>query len=140
KPLMLHTNKYLPSLGGKRWEEDEDAIFPNNAIGADARLLIKRSKIQASIILRESDDTAKYDLFQRLNTGGSQLSPQEVRNCILVMVNRDFYSWLRELADFKPFRSCIALSDRPVEESYDLELALRFLILVRIRTKEISQI
>jgi hypothetical protein len=135
-PLILEKTKYLPSLHNISWDGDDDS----KPLPPEARLLIKRSKISASIILRESDETAKYDLFQRLNTGGSQLSPQEVRNCILVMVNRDFYSWLRELADFKPFRSCIALSDRPVEESYDLELALRFLILVRIRTKEISQI
>jgi hypothetical protein len=49
-------------------------------------------KIDVSIILRESDEYAKYELFQRLNTGGTPLSPQEVRNAILVMVNRGFYS------------------------------------------------
>jgi len=83
-PLILEGTKYLPSLAKKRWAEPDDSV---NTIGAEHRLLIKRAKIEASIILRESDATAKYDLFQRLNTGGSQLSPQEVRNCILVMLN-----------------------------------------------------
>ena len=128
EPLVLDETKYLPSLGGVTWDNDE----VHKALPTEARLLVKRSKISASIILRESDETAKYDLFQRLNTGGSQLSPQEVRNCILVMINSDLYSWLRELADFLPFRNCIALSDRPIEESYDLELALRFLVFVRM--------
>ena len=67
---------------------------------ADTRLLIKRSKVSVSIILRESDETTKYDLFQRLNTGGSQLSDQEVRNCVMVMLNRKLYFWLRGLADY----------------------------------------
>jgi len=138
-PLVLHPTKYLPSLGGKKWE-DENELFPNDAIGTDARLLIKRSKIQASIILRESDETAKYDLFQRLNTGGSQLSPQEVRNCILVMLNREFYGWLRSLADYEPFKNCIALSDRPVEEAYDVELVLRFVIFSRMDLKDLKEI
>jgi hypothetical protein len=138
-PLVLQPTKYLPSLGGKKWE-DENALFPHNVIGTDARLLIKRSKIQASIILRESDETAKYDLFQRLNTGGSQLSPQEVRNCILVMLNREFYWWLRSLADYEPFKNCIALSDRPVEEAYDVELVLRFIILSRMDLDDLKEI
>lgn len=140
KPLVLNATKYLPSLRGKRWEEEDDSLFPHNAIGSDARLLIKRSKIQASIILRESDATAKYDLFQRLNTGGSELSPQEVRNCILVMLNRDFYWWLRAMADYEPFKNCVALSDHPVEEAYDVELVLRFIILSFIVLEDLKDI
>ena len=38
-----------------------------------------------AIILRESEERTKYELFQRLNTGGSQLSDQEVRNAIDVV-------------------------------------------------------
>ena len=135
KPLVLERTKYLPSLEGKTWNEDAPATLP-----AEAKLIIKRSKIAASIILRESDETAKYDLFQRLNTGGSELSPQEVRNCILVMLNRRLYQWLRELADYEPFKACVALSDRPVEQAYDMELVLRFVIFSRIELDDIKQV
>ena len=93
-----------------------------------------------SIILKESDETAKYDLFQRLNTGGSDLSPQEVRNCILVMLNKEFYTWLQELASYEPFQECISLSDRPLKESYDLELALRFIIFTLIEEQDLHQL
>jgi hypothetical protein len=140
KPLVLEDTKYLPSLKGKRWDDEEDALFPDNGIGSNARLLIKRSKIHVSIILRESDDTAKYDLFQRLNTGGSQLSPQEVRNCVLVMLNRDLYWWFRSLADYGPFMNCVALSERPIEEAYDIELVLRFVIFSRKKVEELKEI
>jgi hypothetical protein len=49
------------------------------------------------------------------------------------MLNRKLYWWLRKLADYEPFISCIALSDRPIEEAYDLELVLRFVLLSRIK-------
>jgi hypothetical protein len=135
-PLVLESTKYLPSLAGKRWDDPSDG----HSIPQDARLVIKRSKIAANIILRESDDSAKYDLFQRLNTGGSQLSPQEVRNCILVMLNRNFYTWLRGLADYETFKACAALSDRPIEEAYDTELALRFVIFSRIGIDDLKNV
>jgi hypothetical protein len=136
-PLVLGATKYLPSLKGKVWEDPDSE---EKSLPADARLLIKRSKISASIILRESDETAKYDLFQRLNTGGSQLSPQEVRNCILVMLNRDFYAWLRELADYEPFKTCVSLSDRPIEEAYDIELVLRFVVFYRMALDDLREV
>ncbi len=136
-PLTLSGTKYLPSLEGKRWNNPDDE---DNSFSQELRLIIKRSKISVSIILKESDETAKYDLFQRLNTGGSDLSPQEVRNCILVMLNKDFYNWLQSLASYESFQECIALSERPLSESYDLELALRFLIFSDIDVVELNQL
>jgi hypothetical protein len=136
-PLILTGTKYLPSLEGKKWNNPEDE---DNSFSQELRLIIKRSKINVSIILKESDETAKYDLFQRLNTGGSDLSPQEVRNCILVMLNKDFYTWLQSLASYEPFQECISLSDRPLKESYDLELALRFIIFALIEEQELQQL
>ncbi|WP_226882819.1 DUF262 domain-containing protein [Enterobacter hormaechei] len=69
-PLVLSGTKYLPSLENKKWEgEGELGDNDPNSIGQNLRLTIKRSKLNVSIILKESDETAKYDLFQRLNTG-----------------------------------------------------------------------
>ena len=129
EPLVLDSTRYLPSLGGYKWDDPDDL---EHSLDASQRLLIKRAKIDVSIILRESEPKAKYELFQRLNTGGSLLSDQEVRNAILVMVNRDFYLWLRELSRDVAFSECIALSDRALDEQYDMELALRFLVFRRM--------
>jgi hypothetical protein len=71
----------------------------------------------------------KYELFNRLNTGGSIATPQEVRNCILLMLNRDLYDLLRSLANQENFKACIALSDKLYEEQYDMELVLPFILL-----------
>ena len=124
-PLILEKTKYLPLLDGKKWNDPDDQ---ENSLTPEQRLLIKRSKIDVSIVLRESDDIAKFELFQRLNTGGSDLTPQEVRNCILVMVNPGLYEWLRELANYPQFQEAISISEKNLIEQYDLELALRFLI------------
>lgn len=124
-PLTLEKTKYLPSLEGKRWE---DEAHPDQSFNAVQRLLVKRSKIDVSIILKESDDAAKYELFQRLNAGGSQLSDQELRNSIIIMLNRDFFRWLETLSEDRNFQECVALSDRAVEERYDMELVLRYLV------------
>lgn len=124
-PLTLEGTSYLPSLQGRRWEDD---AHPDQSLNTTQRLLVKRAKISVSIILKESDESAKYELFQRLNTGGSMLSDQEVRNSILVMLNRDFYRWVKKLSEDTNFTTCVALSDRAVEEQYDMELVLRFII------------
>jgi len=58
------------------------------------------------------------------NTGGSMLSDQEVRNSLLVMLNRRLYNWMKELSRDQGFVSCVGLPDRAIEEQYDMELVL----------------
>jgi hypothetical protein len=106
------------------WEDDD---HPDQSFTNPQRLLIKRAKIDVSIILKESDEQTKFELFQRLNTGGSPLSDQEMRNSLLVMLNRDLFRWTKTLSDDQNFQQCIALSDRAIDEQYDMELVLRFL-------------
>ncbi|CAM2070134.1 DUF262 domain-containing protein [Sulfidibacter corallicola] len=127
KPLILGATKYLPSLENKTWQQDEDQE-PFNAFSQTERLFIKRAKLPVSIILKESDKSSKYELFQRLNTGGSPLSDQEVRNCLLVRMNPDLYRNLRKMADYDDFKDCTSLTDKALAEQYDLELVLRFVI------------
>lgn len=119
--LTLKRTKYLPSLDGKKWDHSDPSI----AIGRSNQLIIRRAKIDLKIILRESSESSKYELFQRLNTGGSQLSDQELRNAILIMVNPDAFRWIESLADNPDFQDCIGLSDRMMSERYDLDLVTR---------------
>lgn len=65
-----------------------------------------------NIVLDKSDDTAKYELFQRLNTGGSKAVDQEVRNALLLMNNPEFLEWMEELSKNEDFRNCVPMSDR----------------------------
>ena len=67
---------YLPSLEGKYWQNDEDN---NNSFDQTQRLIIKRAKLGVQIIKKESDKDTKFELFQRLNTGGTALTEQEMQ-------------------------------------------------------------
>lgn len=104
------------------------------------RLLIKRAKIQASIILKESDESSKYDLFQRLNTGGTGLTPQETRNCILISINQPLYERLRDLSKDENFINCVRLNGNKEEEQYDMDLILRFLVFRSLEEKKLKEI
>lgn len=78
----------LPSLAGKRWEDSDQ--LTSDGIGKTQQLQIKRARLRVEILKMESHPHAKFELFQRINTGGSQLSEQEVRNCTAIMLNRQF--------------------------------------------------
>jgi len=54
-PLILEATVYLPSLAGKSWQ---NAHKPKLALTTAQQLLIKRAKIDVSIILKESNDSA----------------------------------------------------------------------------------
>jgi uncharacterized protein with ParB-like and HNH nuclease domain len=136
EPLTLEETKYLPSLRDKKWDNSED---PENSFTPSQRLFIKRSKLDVKIILKESDEKSQYELFQRLNTGGSPLSDQELRNCILIMENRKMFSWLSELAKDEGFEQCIVLTDRAKEEQYDMDLALRFVVFRTLDAEEVKK-
>lgn len=120
----LTKTKFLPSLEGKWWESED----VDNSLTEAQRRYIKRSKLDITIIDKTSDINAKYELFQRLNTGGTRLSHQEIRNCLLVMINEPFYRQLREMNDNQSFRNCIPLSDNSLEEQGDMEFIIRYLV------------
>lgn len=133
-PLILKGTKYLPALEGKRWEEDGTGT----SIGVANQRLIRRAKFDVQIVLRESSESTKYELFQRLNTAGTQLSDQELRNAILVMINSDAYEWILELAGDLNFQICTPLSDRALDRQDNLELVTRFLVLRRLKESQLK--
>jgi hypothetical protein len=125
--LQLNGTKYLPSLDGYFWESKaEGELEVPDAI----KLSFKRSKLNFTIILSESDKRAKFEVFQRLNTGGSNASNQEIRNNVMLMLNEPIYKWFFELSEFQPFQNSISLSERLYFEQYHMELLLRYIALV----------
>jgi len=115
--------EYLRELEGIGWSD----TTPDATSNLDDRLQrdFKRAKLSFSIIKRESDPNAKFDLFQRLNAG-STLSLQEARNCLLIMVNRPAYLVLSELTQDGSFNDCISVSEQKENAAYKSELVLRF--------------
>jgi hypothetical protein len=94
------------------------------------KLRIKRSSVRTVIIKRQSKSFLRYEMFKRLNTGGSILAPQEIRNCSSRMLGEPgikFYTFLQERTSYLNFKTCIdPLSQSEKEQKGDEELVLRF--------------
>lgn len=71
----------------------------------------------------KSDLKVRYDLFERLNTGGIELHPQEIRNCVLRGKFRDD---LKELAGNKDFLRAVRLPESEQQSAHYEECVLRF--------------
>ena len=84
------------------------------------------------ILKRPSDDQTKFDLFQRLNAGGTQANAQELRNCIVLMVNGEYYRAIKEAADQPFFQAVLAVTEDQVERQRHMEYAMRFLVHVNV--------
>ncbi len=85
---------------------------------------IRKRSIRAIVILNESDDEIRYEVFERLNLGSIQLTPQEIRNNTL---RGRFNDLLKELAADETFRSLINLRLKSDQNNMaHEELILRF--------------
>ncbi|QXL84495.1 DUF262 domain-containing protein [Comamonas sp. NLF-1-9] len=130
-PSYLEATKYLPSLRNTVWESSEaipDLPIDEQApLDKTAQLSIRRARIGVEILKRPSDNKTKFDLFQRLNSGGTPANPQELRNCVIIMVNAGYFAFLKELATSPAFRTAISLTDEQEERQKHLEYLCRFL-------------
>lgn len=94
------------------------------------RLRIKRSPIRTVVIKKQSQGFLRYEMFKRLNTGGANLEPQEIRNCSARMVGEagiKFYNFLVELSLSNDFAACAEYLPQPDKEKKGAEeLVLRF--------------
>lgn len=134
-PLTLQKTDYLPSFAGVQWDNEVAEL----SFTKEQQLFFKRARMDVIIMKKESDPNTKYELFQRLNTGGSLLSDQEVRNCLMIMTNKKFYEFVMELDEESSFRNCLPISDRRTDEQYRVELLLRLLIPKYIDWEKIGQ-
>lgn len=124
-PSVLEGTKFLPSLEGMLWE-----LAPKDKgkeIGKALQIQIKRARLRVEILKPESDPTAKYELFQRLNTGGVGLSEQEVRNCVAVMLNKSLYDWMVVASTHPSFVSTTEQTTEALKQQAAVELVLRFI-------------
>lgn len=132
KAIPLTSGDYLKGLQGLVWDEtahhDQEAVANSSVHGLDAaqRRIFKRARLDFQIVQKESDEQAKFDLFQRLNSG-TRLSEQEARNCLAVMLDPSFLQWLESLARRSSFDKTVDISERKEQEAYGLESALRYL-------------
>lgn len=89
----------------------------------DDRQRLEDSIIHATVFKQEDpdDDRSIYFVFERLNTGGSKLYPQEIRSCVSY---GSFIEFLRETNEDHEWRTVFGPQSK---RQKDQELILRFL-------------
>lgn len=118
--LTLTGCDLVPELDGKSFSD----------LPLTLRLRLKRASIRVIVIKRQSSAFLRFEMFKRLNTGGSLLAPQEIRNVTARILGDEgiqFYEFLQDLAKLDSFQTCtstLAAADR--DQKADEELVLRF--------------
>ena len=113
KVFKLGSVTYLHDLEGQGFD-DLAAMF---------RRRLNSAQFVAHVIDPQTPYRVKFDIFRRINTGGSPLSAQEIRHCMSDARSRAF---LKALVNDKSFSTATGggLTGHP--RMADLEMALRF--------------
>lgn len=110
----------LPSLEG----------FSAKTLPSRYVLNLKRAVCRVEVIKWNSKWDMRYELFNRLNTGGSILNEQEIRNCIFRGGLKKFYAFIDEAKNNETFRKVTALSSKQKQRLVDEDLIVRYVALV----------
>lgn len=115
--------EYLKDLEGLTYDTLE----------APVRRRFSSTQIVAHVIEPQTPDEVKYDIFNRVNTGGSPLTAQEIRHCMSKAISRDFLKSLVERDSFDRATTFTfwtkdqnGLLVRDNQRMADREMALRF--------------
>ncbi|MFD3165185.1 DUF262 domain-containing protein [Herpetosiphon sp. NSE202] len=100
--------------------------FTANSLPQKLSLSLKRAVCRIEIIRWNSKVDMRYELFNRLNTGGSILTDQEIRNCIFRGKSVHFNNYLKKLSGNMKFINLIQPTEKQESELYLEELVLRF--------------
>ncbi|AZG35779.1 MULTISPECIES: GmrSD restriction endonuclease domain-containing protein [Shewanella] len=87
------------------------------------QFMLQTRPLRITVLNDRSDFNVRYDLFERLNTGGVTLHEQEIRNCVYIGPFNDFIKDLSVNSDFRAVVKMTANAER--SGSYE-ELVLRF--------------
>lgn len=117
--LVAEEGATLPALDGMCYED----------LSLRSRLSIRRAGCRVEVIKVGSGKRMKYDLFERLNTGGVRLTDQEIRNCIFRAEAPELMDYFDRLAESEHFKAGLELSNLKRKSLYDRGLVLRFFAL-----------
>jgi hypothetical protein len=131
-PSILEGTTYLPSLRNVVWEQTDRIgdlpVIDQIELEKHLQLSIRRSRLTVEILKRPSSNNTKYDLFQRLNAGGTPANPQELRNCVVIMANGEYFKFMKGLAENEEFVAVTGVTPDQIEKQKHFELLSRFLV------------
>lgn len=124
KPLKLLEGDLLKEQEGYVWKEE----FGEKHFDSATRIDFKRSSLSVIMLRHGSDEESKYELFKRINTGGSHLSSQEIRNALILMQSEKIFRLIDDYAKCSKFQSVININEDRLNESMDKEIITRYLV------------
>ncbi|EPP21134.1 DUF262 domain-containing protein [Vibrio fluvialis] len=113
KQLVLTDLDKMDSLNG--------CVF--NDLPLSVQFMFKTRPVRVTVLNDRSDFGVRYDLFERLNTGGVTLHEQEIRNCVFI---GEFNDFIKELADDANFRTVVKMTANAERNGSYEELILKF--------------
>lgn len=93
-----------------------------HTLNLKALRMLRNGLLRIIMITHDSNESIKYDVFMRLNTGSVHLTEQELRNCLY---RGNFNKLLKEIVENKEWQQLLGLKT-PHKRMSDRELALRF--------------
>ncbi|WP_324042187.1 DUF262 domain-containing protein [Aeromonas caviae] len=87
------------------------------------QLMFSTRPIRITVLNDKSDLSVRFDLFERLNTGGVLLSDQEIRNCVF---RGDFNNDIKSLVKNPDFLAVVKVKTNDTKNGMLEELVLRF--------------
>lgn len=132
EPSILDATTYLPSLYNVVWDKTDRIpgipVEDQCPLSKSMQLAIRRARIGVEILKRPSDNNTKFDLFQRLNGGGTQANAQEIRNCIMLMTNSFGFRQVKASAEQDTYLQVLNITEDQKDKQRHMEYAARFLV------------
>jgi hypothetical protein len=133
-PFVCDGTGLIPALENSRWPTPAEEKLPEDELPDDVlplslQLSIRRARVRVEILRQDTDAHIKYELFQRLNSGGAKLTEQELRNCIIVSINKTAFENLKAMAESPKLSQMTHFGEERIKQQYLTELVVRFLVL-----------
>ncbi|WP_086244725.1 DUF262 domain-containing protein [Campylobacter devanensis] len=123
--LKLSKLTILSELNGKKFSELEP-LLQNS---------FEDYQLEIYALLPPTNEDIKFNLFDRLNRGGTQLNHQEMRNALYQGASTEL---INELSRDENFKKATKLKENAIKTMKDRYLILRFIVFYLIRQEKIE--
>jgi len=117
----IKTASPLSIIGLEKLDSFNDLTY--DALPKSLQLAFQLRPIRVTTLNDKSSKSVRFDLFERLNTGGIKLQPQEIRNCIF---RGEFNKSIKTLSGNATFRKVAKVQKGSENNGTSEELVLRY--------------
>ncbi|MBN9647707.1 DUF262 domain-containing protein [Terrisporobacter glycolicus] len=132
--VKLQSGRVLKHLEGFSWDGD----LP---LDPSTKLYFRRSALNIITILDKNEDNPTYEIFRRLNTGGSRLSDQEIRNVLILMCDKNGFNLLSNYCNNSDvYSDLLSLSSNKDVLGFKMEVISRYIVIKYFDEYDINSI